>query len=135
MPNVRPKVNQGPKSGHKKEAETVNLIDQLEQFDEFKSSLYPLLQKAVREGWDAKKVQDTFAPLLQIKAIMHAASEMDTGKAMGAIKDVLDRAYGKPKETVEQKHTFANAKDEEIDAILLSKLSDAGLAKEDDDTH
>ena len=98
-------------------------IDQLAEFEEFTQQVLPALRNDIQKGLSADEIYKKYTSLAAARNITIALTDQDSGKALTAIKDILDRTAGKPTERKEVKHTLEDASEEEIDAMLLSKLS------------
>jgi hypothetical protein len=110
-------------------------LDQLAEFEEFKAVVLPQLQELLTAGATSKEMRERLAPLMTARVISIALTEQDSNKALAAIKDQLDRQEGKAKERTETTHKFEHTKEEELDAILLSKLADLAPVATDDTEH
>jgi ribosome-associated translation inhibitor RaiA len=104
------------------ESKMVRNLDKLAAFDDYNEKVAPLLQKAVSQKWSAEKIYKEFESLIAAKMITTALTDEDTGKALTAAKEVLDRSLGKPKERVEQTHKYEKLSDDELDNLLKSTL-------------
>ena len=109
-------------------------LDKLEQYEHFTSLISPLLRQAIKENWSAEKLatDPQIQTLLMARQMTIALAEADSGKALAAIKDLRDRSEGKAVERVEQTHKLEKLPDDQLDAMLLSKL--AAARGEDDET-
>lgn len=112
-------------------------LDELAEFREFKETLLPALRADLMKGTPAKEILEKVKSLAAARLGQIVVSELDSGKALAAIKDVLDRTDGKAKESIETTHKFQQMKDTDLDALLRSKLqeSDADGIKKDDEQH
>ena len=97
-------------------------MDELTAFEDFKETILPALQKAVREGVTADEIYQKFQSHAAARAVSIAMKEVDSSKALAAIKDILDRSGGKAAEKREITHKLERLPDEQLDALLLSKL-------------
>lgn len=120
-------------SYHREETKAGAFIDALEAHEQFKRDVLPKLRRALKEGVTPEKLYEQFSDLAAARTITIALTEEDSGKALAAIKEIQDRAYGKPKERVEQTHKYSKLKDEELDALVESKLRDAGYEVDTDE--
>jgi hypothetical protein len=125
----RPKKQ--PMVGNRVEDKMVRNLDTLKAYDEFRNNILPALQKKVLEGATAEEIYKTFESYAAARNITIAMTDPDTGRALSAIKDILDRTQGKAKERTEHVHKYAKLKDEELDSLLMSELTDL---EEDEDT-
>jgi hypothetical protein len=102
-------------------------LDRLAELQALMDELGPLLQTAINEGWNAEKIYNH--PKVQAKlaarAVMIGLMEADSGRAMAAIKDIQDRSIGKPTEKQEITHKASKLSDEELDALIATKLQDS----------
>ena len=119
---------------NKAEYRMVATLDALAEFEAFQDDILPLLRKAIKEGWTREQIDQhpKVQALLAARQITIALKEMDSAKALSAIKDLRDRTQGKPTEKVETTHRMAQLPDEQLDSILLSKLEAAGDDAEPD---
>lgn len=109
------------------------LLDDLKEFNEFRSEILPVLREALKAGTDAETIYKKFQAYAAARMVSIAATEIDSAKALSAIKDILDRTQGKAKERQEVTHRLSSLPEEQLDAILLSKLKDQQEGDDDDD--
>lgn len=115
------------------ETKIVNAIDDLREFHKFREEILPQLRKALLRGDDADTIYKNFQAYAAARAVSIAAQEVDSGKALAAIKDILDRTQGRAKERSEVTHKLSSLPEEQLDAILLSKLKGTNTEENDDD--
>ena len=101
-----------------------NLLDELKEFDEFKEKLLPAIRKDLTSGMSAEEIRKKYEAVVQARSIITAVTDKDSGKALAAAKDILDRSSGKATEKKEVTHKFSDLRDEELDAVLQSELQD-----------
>jgi hypothetical protein len=101
-------------------------LDARSVLDEMGEYIKPLLMQAIKENWTAEQLQahPRMQLLLTAKALSIATTEIDSAKAMNAIKDIKDRTFGKAKERVESTHKLEKLPDEQLDSLLRSKLGE-----------
>jgi hypothetical protein len=128
---ARPKKKQTRKSGYRDSARMVRMLDDLAAHEEFKSTILPVLQAEVANGTPAEELAARFQTHAVARLITIISTETDSGKSLAAVKELLDRVQGKPVQKSEQTHKFEKLKDEQLDALLQSKLSD--LRDDDED--
>lgn len=102
----------------------IDIITELEEFEEFKQQLLPILRKAMLDKKPAKEILELARAHAAARIATIAATEVDAGKALAAARDILDRTEGKPVERKEFSHKLGKLKEEEIDALLISSLSE-----------
>lgn len=98
----------------------IRSLDQLAAYDDFNSNVAPTLQKAVTEKWSVERIYKEFGALLAARAITIALKEQDSGKALAAVKDIMDRSIGKAADKVETTHRLERMPDAELDKLLES---------------
>lgn len=108
-----------------------DLIDDLIEFREFRDSLLPVLQADVKKGTPAKEILDRLKTLAAARLGHIIMSETDSGKALSAIKDILDRTEGKAKESITTTHKFDKLDGQQLDSMILSKLNKLKEDEED----
>lgn len=99
-------------------------IDDLSAYEEFKATLLPKLRRAIQEGKTPDEVMKLVQAVAAARIATIAAFDPDNKTALTAARDLLDRTQGKAKETKQITHAMADAKDEDIDAVLLTALQD-----------
>lgn len=97
-------------------------LDDLAAYEAFKSTLMPLLRKAVLEKWTPERIYKEAGTYVAARSVDMALREQDPGKALAAIQEVLNRGFGKATEKVETTHRYEKASDDELDRILASHL-------------
>ena len=106
------------------EAKMTTALEDLSEFESFKKDLLPKLRAAIKEGKKPDEILGLAKSLAAARLATIAAFEVDNNIALNAVKELLNRVDGKAKERKEITHAMANAKDEDIDAVLLTALSD-----------
>lgn len=140
----RPKINTNKKSPGSKLATTnqrVNTmnnrmarnIDDLALHDELMGGLLGSLKSDVARGMTTDQILKKYSTLAAARTVQTALTHEDAGLALAASKDIIDRTQGKAKETKEIKHALANSSEEEVDALLLSKLNELEVASDEDE--
>lgn len=109
------------------------LLDDVTAFEDFRASILPVLRDALKQGMDADTIYKKFQAFAAARAISIAATEIDSSKALSAIKDILDRTQGRAKERSEVTHKLSSLPEEQLDAILLSKLQAQSPEQEEEE--
>lgn len=117
---------------NKVEDKMISALDRLAEFEEFSTEIAPLLRKLLKDGVTAEDIEKNprVQALLVARQLSIALRETDASKAMGAIKDIRDRTQGKATEKVEVTSKVEALSDEQLDALLHSKLA---LSKDEDE--
>jgi hypothetical protein len=116
----RPRKNGHP--GSRAEERAVRSIDDLQAFDDFVKELLPALRNDLSAGLTADDLYKKYQSIAAARSIQIAMSEIDSGKALSAVKDILDRTQGKATERSEVTHRLDKLPDEQLDALLLSEM-------------
>jgi hypothetical protein len=104
------------------QAKMANQLDKLALFEEMQADLLPKLQKLLRQNATPEQIYKEFGALVAARTVNIALTELDSGKALTAVKEVLDRAHGKSTERVETTHKYSKLSDEELDNLLKSTI-------------
>lgn len=131
MAKIRPKTNKQPQPPGQDCFMTKNL-DALAEFEEFKESLLPVLQADLRKKTPAKEILEKLKTLAAVRLGHIVMTEVESNKALSAIKDILDRTDGRAVERSETTHKFEKLKDEELDSLLQSRLKEVSESDEDE---
>lgn len=123
------KTRQGEYAKRKQE----RVLSKLEKFEEFEKDILPKLRKMLAGGASAQEIAEFSAAAAMGRTVTIAITSTDEGKALSAAKDVIDRAQGKAKESVETTHKFEKLEEDQLDALLQSKLEAAGVSIEEND--
>ncbi len=95
-------------------------LDELAQFEKFKSEIAPKIRGLVQKGASAQEIME-FAQSYAAARMVSEIFNSDSAKAMTAAKDVIDRAVGKAKERKEHTHKYDGLSDEELTALVNSE--------------
>lgn len=113
------------------EENTVNGIDELAVYDELMSGVLLAVREDIKKGLDAEAILAKYAGLAAARVTTIALTDLDSGKALAASKDILDRALGKARERKELTHKLDKVDDKQLDAILLTELESLEVEYED----
>lgn len=121
----RPRTN-------KVEHRMARALDELAEFEKFQEDILPILQTALKEGWSAEKIfnHPKAQALLAARALTIGIMDRDSGRALAAVKDIMDRTVGKATEKLEVTNRLEKMPDEQLDALIRSQLG----ADEDSET-
>lgn len=104
------------------ETERVRNLDELALYDEMTVGVLGALKKDLAAGMSAEEIMAKYANLAAARITSIAATEADSGKALAAAKDILDRVKGKAVERKQIHHKLENVDEKQIDAIIMSEL-------------
>ena len=110
--------------GIKNQDRACQLIDDLAEFETFQHEILPALRKDIESGMPYREMERKYLGLAAARKITIALREPDSSKALAAIKDMQDRADGKPTEHRVNTHKFQALPDEELDAVLKSEIAE-----------
>jgi hypothetical protein len=122
--NVRPRTRRTPGYTNKdiNERKLTEAIDDLAMFEELQASVIPQLRALIKKGASSDEILEAGRAIAVARLVSMAALEPETN--LGAIKELLDRVHGKSTEKKEFSHRLGKLKEEEMDAMLLSALSE-----------
>lgn len=112
------------KTGDLAEDHRIKLADEVAAFERYKAEILPQVREALEKGMSAQEILKKFAPLAAARTVSIALMEVDSGKALTAAKDIVDRADGKAKETREVRHKYEELTDDELDAQVLARAEE-----------
>jgi glucuronate isomerase len=121
---AKPRKRSEQRNGHAAEMKQHDLHQNIKELEEFKATLLPALRKDLLSGMTEAQIQKKYAAYVQTRLVQIALMEPDSGKAMAAAKDILDRTNGRATEKKEVTHRFKDMTDQELDAVLQSEESD-----------
>ncbi len=107
------------------------LLDDLAIFEELRTTLIPALRDAVQRGASTEEMLMIGKSAALARLVSMAV--LEAGGNLGAIKELLDRTEGKVTDTKTITHRLDKMKGEEIDAYLLSAVSESSLTDEGDE--
>lgn len=108
-------------------------IDNIRQFEEYKEDILPKIRKMLKDGAKSEEIIAFAQAYAAARIVTIALTDDDAGKATTAAKDLLDRHMGKATERKEVSHKFEKLKDEELDALLTSRLKE--VADDEETSH
>jgi hypothetical protein len=129
---TRPKNHREPTNVNRKEDEMIDAVDELREFQEFKKEILPVLRAEIKKGTSAEELYKKFESIAAARNVMIAMTDKDSGRALSAIKDILDRTQGRAVERTTTTHKFEKLKDEELDALLKSRLKEVADTDEEE---
>lgn len=106
------------------EERMARIMTKLEGYEEWQKDVPALLKKAILEGKDASQLYEQFSSVAAVRVIQILMTEGDSGKALAAAKELLDRQYGRATEKKIVRHQFDDMPDDDLDAILISELEE-----------
>ena len=125
------------------ESKLIARADQLAAFEEFHETMLPKLREMLAEGKTPKEIFTAWAPFMAARMVNIGLTERDSSKALAAAEKVIHQAEGKPTENKQVTHRMAALTDEQLDALLYSRLKEVEaievatgtpLAEADDET-
>jgi uncharacterized protein YabN with tetrapyrrole methylase and pyrophosphatase domain len=105
------------------ETKMAKALDDMADFEDYRENVLPKLRKAVKEKWSVEKIYKEFGALIAAKVITTALTDPDSGRALTAAKEALDRSMGKAKERIETTQKYEKLTDNELDNLLESTLN------------
>lgn len=123
------KLTKAQMKGNTVDEDMARNLDLLAGYDSYSEQVAPILRKAVEERWSVERIYKEFSSFIAARAITIALKEEDSGKALSALKEVLDRSQGKATERVETTHRLEKMADEDLDRMLASLASEDVITK------
>lgn len=111
------------------EDERARTLDELALYDEMTIGVLSGIKKDLAQGLSAEQILEKYAPLAAARVTSIALTEADSGKALSAAKDILDRSKGKAVERKQITHHLERLDERQVDAILLSELEGLELGE------
>jgi hypothetical protein len=112
-------------------------VDNLAEYETFREMFLPEIRKALMDGLKAPQILEKFKPIMAARLIQIGGTGGENA-AITAIKEIMDRTEGKAVQKQEHTHRLARLPEEELDAVLASKLQrltvDVTPRKEEDDS-
>jgi hypothetical protein len=105
------------------ETNRVRTLDNLRLHDELFHGIIGPLKQDIANGMGALEIAKKYANLAQARTVTIALTEPDSSKALAAAKDIIDRSEGKAIERKQIAHALASASEQELDAVIASKLA------------
>lgn len=120
---MRPKIRtRRARDGQAQQRAMARTIDEIAAYEQFKQEILPALRADLAAGRKPAELREKYSAMLTARAITIALSDSDAGKAMTAIRDLQDRHEGKAKETKEISHRLKDLPEEQLDAVLDTKM-------------
>ena len=103
----------------------VTLADELSEFESFRAQVLPALRADLAKGLSDVQIIEKYKAVAAARLISLIAEAGDNANlALTASRDVLDRTLGKATEKKVVEHRLARLPEEQLDAILTSKLNE-----------
>jgi flagellar biosynthesis chaperone FliJ len=109
--------------GNSVEHRMCRALDELAEFEKFQDEILPELRADLKRGMSAEQIYAKYQAVVAARSVTIAVKEADSGKALTAAKDILDRCQGKAKERQEVEHKLSRLKDEELDSLIMSEMA------------
>jgi DNA-directed RNA polymerase specialized sigma24 family protein len=98
----------------------VRNLDELQAFQDFKELILPVLRQDLDKGMTAEEILEKYTAIAAARIV----SDMVKDTGSDAAKDILNRTRGKATERKEIRHRLESLPEDQVDALLLSKLKD-----------
>lgn len=108
------------KSPAKQQDRMSRLLDELVEFEEFRTTILDTIRQDLKAGMTAAQLREKYAALVQARVLTEALTD-ESARALTAAKDVLDRAHGRATEKKEITHTLKDMSEAELDALIRSE--------------
>lgn len=102
----------------------VRSLDDLAALEEFREQILPALRKDLSEGKTEEEILSKYKAIAAAKLVSLLNSREGDSIALSSAKEILNRTLGMPVAKTESIHKLGRLPDEELDAMLLTKLND-----------
>jgi hypothetical protein len=106
------------------ERKRIKDLDEATRLAAFRENLSDSIKRDLEKGLDAEQLMSKYESMAVARLITILQTEPDSGKALGAVKELLDRIQGKPTQKQEVKHQYEKLQDDELDAVLNTMLDE-----------
>jgi len=121
-----PKYPKPKKYTSKKISRQEATLDELELYEQWKIQVLPELRAMVLQGVSAKDIYKKFEAHAAARAVSIVIGQTaNESQVLAAIKEVSDKASGKPTETKKLEHQFASLSDEQLEAVLQTRIQES----------
>jgi len=112
---------------YKQKQETImqRSLDELAAYEEIIAGLPKDLKQALINGDSAEMLYKKYSNIAAVRVLQILFTEKDSGKALSAAKELLDRTHGKAVERKHIKHELEGLDDDALDALILSEAKEA----------
>lgn len=122
MAGRKSKAQKKHQGARHQEYNMANNIDRMAAFREFENNFAPEIRKALLSGKTEKQIMERYKPLIGARLVQIALTGEDS-QALGASKEIFDRLDGKSAQKTETTHKFAHLPDQELDALVQTKVA------------
>lgn len=122
------------RTGESTEKRMVDVLDQLAEFEDFKKTILPALQKDIADGLSAAQIREKYLSVAQARMVMELLN-MKSSAAITAARDMFDRTEGKPTDHLEITEKYKELTDEQLEATIKAKEKVLEDAKEKEVKH
>ncbi len=112
------------------EEERARNLDELAIYDEMTVGVLGAIKRDLAKGLSSEDIMAKYASVAAARIVTIASTEADSGKALAAAKDILDRVKGKAVERKQIHHKLENVTEKELDAIINTLV---GVDDEDEE--
>ena len=113
----------------------INVIDQVAEFDEFRTQVAPKIKAMIKAGYTTERMRKEIAGLVQARvASIALAGDAKSAVTLKACQDVLDRHEGSAPQKIEVTRKYEIMSNDELKALAFQKLQDAGIIEAEYET-
>jgi hypothetical protein len=113
-----------PAATNQREDSLLESLDDLALFQDLRADLLPELRRLIEGRAPTKDILESARAAAVARLASMAVLDEDSKVALAAIKELLERSEGKVTEKKEITHAMGKLKDEELDALVLTALSE-----------
>jgi hypothetical protein len=108
-------------------------IDELAIYDEMLSGVLVGVREDIKSGLAADQIMAKYANIAAARTVTIALTDLESGKALAASKDILDRSLGKAVERKQIQHKLEKVDEKQLDAILITEISSLEFDEADEE--
>lgn len=112
------------KDGYGQQARMIRNLEEAKRIEAFRENLSDSIKRDLEAGMNAEELMAKHESLAVARLVTILQTEPDSGKALAAARELLDRVQGKPTQKQEVKHQYERLQDEELDAVLKTMLDE-----------
>lgn len=107
-------------------------LDELAVYEEMTSGLLKELRADLLQKKSPEEILAKYAHFSAARIVTIASTDADSGRALAAAKDVLDRVGGKAVERKQIQHKLQNVDPKQLDAIIISQLEELSIDSDEE---
>lgn len=108
-----------------REVSLYSALGRYEQFKEIEETLLKHIREDLAKGMSADDIYQKYENLAAARAVTLLAQSNESKDLIPVIREIRDRASGRPMEKKQVTHKLASLSDEELRALVASEMSES----------